>query len=64
MDRPGDLIPSTEAREILGVSPAKMSAMLRDRVLPFWSNPLDKREKLVSRQDVLVLLQHRREKAA
>lgn len=63
MDRPKDLIPSTEARSLLGVSPAKMSSMLRDKVLQYWTNPLDKREKLVSRAEVLSL-QFRRDKAA
>lgn len=63
MTRPKDLIPSTEARDLLGVSPAKMSSMLRDKVLQYWTNPLDKREKLVSRAEVLAL-QYRRDKAA
>ncbi len=63
MGRPKDLIPSTEARDLLGVSPAKMSSMLRDKVIQYWLNPLDKREKLVSRSEVLAL-QYRRDKAA
>jgi hypothetical protein len=63
MQKPNDLIPSTEARVLLGVSPAKMSSMLRDKVLQHWTNPLDKRAKLVSRAEVLSL-QDRRDKAA
>lgn len=64
MDRPKDLIPSTEARAMLGVSPTKMAQMLRDRVLPYWSNLLDNRQKLVSRNDVEALLQQRAKEAA
>jgi hypothetical protein len=63
MQKPNDLIPSTQARTLLGVSPAKMSSMLRDKVLQHWTNPLDKREKLVSRAEVLSL-QTRRDIAA
>lgn len=64
MERPKDLIPSTEARTMLGVSPTKMAQMLRDRVLPYWSNLLDNRQKLVSRSDIEALLQQRGQEAA
>lgn len=56
MNRPPDLISSSKARELLGISPTKMSALLRENIIPHWVNPLDKREKLVSRSDVLALL--------
>lgn len=63
IQRPVDLITVTEARELLGVGPNKMAELLRKGVLQYWTNPLDARKKLVSRQEVLSLPQ-RMEKAA
>lgn len=50
-----DLIPITEARKLIDVSPAKMSQLLKDGVLRCFSDPLDKRVKLVSESQVLQL---------
>lgn len=57
--RPNDLITNTAARKLLGVSPIKMAALIRSGELNYWSNPLDKREKLVSRKEVDALLKLR-----
>lgn len=62
-DRPVDLIPVTEARKLLSVSPAKMSQLLKERVIRYFPNPLDKRMKFVSRAEVLALLPRRAEAA-
>ena len=62
--RPDDLITNTEARKLLGVSPIKMSALIKSGALQHWPNPLDKRVKLVSRQEVDDLLKMRGSKAA
>ena len=55
MSTPADLITATEARRLLGVSPLKMTKLLRDRVLRHFPDPLDDRKKLVSRAEVLAL---------
>ena len=59
--RPVDLILVTEARRLLGVSPAKMSQLLKEGVLRYFPNPLDRREKLVSKSEVLALIPPRAE---
>lgn len=61
--RPVDLIPVAEARRLLGVSPAKMSQLLRDGVIRHFLNPLDRREKLVSKAEVIALIPPRAEAA-
>lgn len=63
MRKPRDLIPVHEARELLGVSKNKMTKLLQDKVLRHWTSPLDGRLKLVSRKEVLSLLD-RKEQAA
>lgn len=63
MDTPEDLIPSTEARKLLGISPKKMSDLLKRNVIRHFPNPLDARAKMVSRADVLKLTTYRREAA-
>ena len=55
MSTPADLITATEARRLLGVSPLKMTKLLRDGVLRHFPDPLDDRKKLVSRAEVLAL---------
>jgi len=55
MSTPADLITATEARRLLGVSPLKMTKLLRDGVLRHFPDPLDDRKKLVSRTEVLAL---------
>jgi hypothetical protein len=55
MDIPRDLITATTARKILGVSPLKMTKLLKEGVLRHFPDPLDDRKKLVSKADVLAL---------
>ncbi len=52
---PIDLIPSAEARKLIGVSTVKMSQLLKDGFVRHFPDPLDKRVKLVSRAEVLAL---------
>jgi hypothetical protein len=56
MNMPKDLITAVEARKLLGVSTKKMAELLRDSTLRHFPNPLDKREKLVSKAEVLALI--------
>lgn len=58
--RPGDLIPVTEARRLLGVSPAKMSQLLKDGIIRHFPDLLDRRVKLVSESEVLSLKRGRK----
>ena len=58
--RPADLIPVTEARKMLGVSPAKMSQLLKEGVVRHFPDLLDKRVKLVSEAEVLSLRRGRK----
>lgn len=60
---PTDLITTSEARRLLGVSAVKMAQLIRDGVIPFFTNPLDKREKLVSKSQVEALKPKRAEAA-
>lgn len=53
--QPLDLITATEARRLLGVSAVKMAQLIKDGTLRHFPNPLDRREKLVSRAEVLAL---------
>jgi hypothetical protein len=50
------LIPLREARQRLGVSKAKMAALVRQDLFPVYANPLDKREKLVNWKEVQAAL--------
>jgi len=60
---PTDLISTTEAQHLLGVSRPKMSRLLKDGVIRHFPNPLDKRVKLISRAEVLALIPKRAEAA-
>jgi hypothetical protein len=53
--QPTDLITSSEARRLLGVSAVKMAQLIKDGTLRHFPNPLDRREKLVSKGEVLAL---------
>lgn len=53
---PTDLISTTEAQHLLGVSRPKMSRLLKDGAIRHFPNQIDKRVKLVSRAEVLALL--------
>lgn len=44
-----------EARDVLGVSKTTMTTMLKDGRLTAKENPLDKRQRLVRREDVEAL---------
>ena len=62
-NKPKDLILVSEARRLLRVSPTKMSQLLKDGLLRHFPNPLDRREKLVSKAEVLALKPPRAEAA-
>jgi DNA-binding MarR family transcriptional regulator len=63
MDKPTDLITTTEARLLIGVSTAKMARLIKDGEIHTYPNPLDRREKLVSKSEVLALVPKRAEAA-
>jgi predicted DNA-binding transcriptional regulator AlpA len=63
MDTPNDLITTTEAIKLLGISTTKMRDLLREGSLRHFPNPLDKRQKLVSKSEVLSLVPKRAEAA-
>jgi hypothetical protein len=64
INRPNDLMAVSEAQRILGVSHAKMAQLIREGILRYFLNPLDRRVKLVSRSEVLALKPNRVDKAA
>ncbi len=53
---PTDLISTSEAQKLLGVSRPKMSRLLKENILRHFPNPIDRRVKLVSRAEVLALI--------
>ena len=63
-DMPNDLMAVSEAQRLLGVSHAKMAQLIREGTLRHFPNPLDRREKLVSRSEALALKPNRVDKAA
>jgi predicted DNA-binding transcriptional regulator AlpA len=63
MNGPTDLINLTEAREILGISHTTMARLVRDEVVRYFPNPINRREKLVSKAEVLALKPKRAEAA-
>lgn len=64
MDKPSDLIHSLKAKRLLGVSHTKMAQLLKEGVIPYYRDPLDKRVKLVSRAEILALKEPKRAEAA
>lgn len=52
---PKDLIKASDARHLIGVSHAKMSQLIKEGVIRHFTNPLDKRVKLVSKSEVVAL---------
>jgi excisionase family DNA binding protein len=48
----GNLIPLKDAAEILGVSKMTMARLVKDGRLTIYRSPIDKRLKLVSREEV------------
>ncbi len=63
METPKDLITVKEARKLLSISPLTMSRLLQSGTLRHFSNPLDRRSKLVSKAEVLALIPSRAEAA-
>jgi hypothetical protein len=61
MATPNDLITASEARKLLGVSEKKMAQLMKS--LRHYINPLDKRQRLVSKAAVLKLREPRAEAA-
>jgi hypothetical protein len=61
--KPTDLITAAEARALLGVSRVKIAQLLKRGDLRFFTNPLDEREKLISRAEVEALKPKRAEAA-
>lgn len=53
---PTDLISTSEAQRLLGVSRPTMSRILKEGMLRHFPNPIDRRVKLVSRAEVLALM--------
>jgi predicted DNA-binding transcriptional regulator AlpA len=53
---PTDLISTSEAQRLLGVSRPTMSKILKEGMLRHFPNPIDRRVKLVSRAEVLALI--------
>lgn len=49
-----------QAHKFLGVSPSKMSQLLRRNLIETHENPLDRREKLIKRSDLEVFLKEYR----
>lgn len=63
MEAPKDLISLTEAAKLLGKNHNKMTALLKAKELRAYTNPLDRRKKLVSKAEVLALKEPRAEAA-
>lgn len=51
----------SQARQFLGVSPAKMTALLTKGVIPYLTDPFDLRVKLIKRSDLEALLSGRKQ---
>jgi hypothetical protein len=49
---PSEYVSVAEARHILGVSEPKIAQMIRDGLLPWEPNPVDKRGKIIKREVV------------
>lgn len=54
-----ELVTVAEARQILGISANKMSALIGSGALPYEQDPLDRRVKLVKRVEVEGLMRKR-----
>ena len=63
INRPDDLISTTEARKLHGVSTVKMTQLIKHGVFTVYTDLLDRRVKLISRAEVKAL-KHRSVKAA
>jgi excisionase family DNA binding protein len=54
-----DYVPIIEAARLLGVSRTRVWAMVRDGRLVAWPDPLDRRQRLISRASIELLLRER-----
>lgn len=57
-------ITTTEARRVLNISTRTMARLIREGKIPTHSHPLDRRKKLVRRDDIVVLKQEAEKMAA
>ncbi len=62
-EKPADLILVKDARVLIGVSHTKMTQLIREGIVKTYPNVLDRREKLVSKAEVLALKPRRAEAA-
>jgi hypothetical protein len=62
-EKPTDLIPVKDARTLISVSHTKMTQLIREGVVRTYPNVLDRREKLVSKAEVMALRPYRAEAA-
>ncbi len=63
MDRSDDLIKTAEAQKLLAVGKVKMAQLIKDGIVRYYTSPLDRRVKLVSRAEILALKNEAREAA-
>ncbi len=63
MNKPSDLIKTAEAQKLLAVGKVKMTQLIKDGIIHYYTSPLDKRVKLVSRAKILALKNEAREAA-
>jgi predicted site-specific integrase-resolvase len=63
-DQQSELMKVTEVQRLLGVSKKKMAALLAEGTLSYTLNPLDKRVKLINREDVERLMEPRQRMVA
>lgn len=63
MNTPKDLITTTEAIKLLGISTHKMRDLIASGEVKAYRVPLDKRKKLVSKAEILSLKEPRAEAA-
>jgi excisionase family DNA binding protein len=62
-DKRSQVLTVKEAAEFLGVTRAKVSRMMKDRELAYTIDPLDKRIRLISVDDLQALLDRSRKAA-
>jgi hypothetical protein len=64
MGTPNDLVTVSEAQGFLEISHRKMADLIKDGAFIVYRNPLDKREKLISRAELEAFKQPVRVEAA
>lgn len=63
MQRPTDLITTTEAIRLIGISSRTMTKLIKNGVITTYKDPFDSRVKLVSKSAILALKVERAEAA-